>query len=138
MAVLNQVEKKIRMDQWDIVKFQLIVHCYLKRIRVSDHDLSCLTLLGIVGEHTIEDLCKLTVSNDIFSSTQSARNVLSKAEKNGLVTRSKINKRKIQLNPVLSVQVSGNIKLDYTLVRLDQQPIKEKVLESQESERSFS
>jgi hypothetical protein len=138
MAVLNQVEKKIRMDQWDIVKFQLIVHCYLKRTRVSDHDLSCLTLLGIVGENTIENLCKLTVTNDIFSSAQSARNVLSKAEKNGLVTRSRTNKRKIQINPQIGVQVGGNIKLDYTIVRLDPQIIKEKQLESQESERSFS
>ena len=32
MAVVNQVEKKIRMDQWDIVKFQLTVHCFIKRM----------------------------------------------------------------------------------------------------------
>lgn len=136
MAVVNQVEKKIRMDQWDIVKFQLTVHCFIKRIKVSDHDLSCLTLLGIVGEQTIEALCKIVVSNEIFSSLQSARNVLSKAEKVGLVSRSAVNKRKVQLNPNLNVQTSGNILLNLKVVRLEPAAIKEGEYESQESERA--
>ena len=135
MAVVNQVEKKIRMDQWDIVKFQLIVHCYIKRIKISDHDLSCLTLLGIVGEQTIESLCKLVVSNEIFSSLQSARNVLSKAEKAGLVSRSSINKRKVLINPNLNIQTSGNILLNFKVVRLE--PVSnETQYATQESERA--
>jgi len=136
MAVVNQVEKKIRMDQWDIVKFQLTVHCYVKRIKVSDHDLSCLTLLGIVGEQTIESLCKLVVSNEIFSSLQSARNVLSKAEKVGLVSRSPINKRKVVLNPSLNIQTSGNILLNLKVVRVEPTALIEGTYESQESERA--
>lgn len=136
MAVVNQVEKKIRMDQWDIVKFQLTVHCYVKRIKVSDHDLSCLTLLGIVGEQTIESLCKLVVSNEIFSSLQSARNVLSKAEKVGLVSRSPINKRKVVLNPSLNIQTSGNILLNLKVVRVEPTALVEGTYESQESERA--
>lgn len=136
MAVVNQVEKKIRMDQWDIVKFQLTVHCYIKRIKVSDHDLSCLTLLGIVGEQTIESLCKLVVSNEIFSSLQSARNVLSKAEKAGLVSRSAMNKRKVLLNPSLNIQTSGNILLNLRVVRIEPTAAVEGAYESQESERA--
>ena len=136
MAVVNQVEKKIRMDQWDIVRFQLTVHCYVKRIKVSDHDLSCLTLLGIVGEQTIESLCKLVVSNEIFSSLQSARNVLSKAEKVGLVSRSPINKRKVVLNPSLNIQTSGNILLNLKVVRVEPTALIEGTYESQESERA--
>jgi hypothetical protein len=136
MAVVNQVEKKIRMDQWDIVKFQLTVHCYIKRIKVSDHDLSCLTLLGIVGEQTIESLCKLVVSNEIFSSLQSARNVLSKAEKVGLVARSAINKRKVLLNPSLNIQTSGNILVNLRVVRIEPTAVTEGAYESQESERA--
>lgn len=137
MAVINQVEKKIRMDHWDIVKFQLIVHCYLKRIRISDHDLSCLTLLGIVGERTIDELCKLVVSHNIFSSMQSARNVISKAEKMGIVSRSILNKRKIVLNPNLNIQTSGNILLNYKVMHVEVINQEENV-ESQESQRAFA
>jgi len=132
MALVSQVEKKIRMSQWDIVKFQVLTYCYIHTIKVSDHDLSCLALLGLTGEQTIDTLCKLVVSNQIFSSLQSARNVLSKAEKTGLVTRSTSNKRKIRINPALNIQTAGNIILDYRVIYLEP-VVKPLALESQES-----
>jgi hypothetical protein len=44
MAVVKRVQKKVIMSKKDIIKFQLITHCYLNRITVSNSDLECLTL----------------------------------------------------------------------------------------------
>lgn len=129
MASVLKVEKKIRMNRWDIIKFQLLVYCYLRSIHLSSHDLSCLTLLGMTGEQTLEDFCQLTRDNKIFSSNQSARNALAKAEKKFLIIKQGHNKKKIHLNPRVGIQTSGNIILDYRIVHLIAQP----VLEPQES-----
>jgi hypothetical protein len=131
MAVLNQVEKKIKMNQWDIVRFQILVHCYLKQINISRHELSCLTLLGIVGEQVIEDFCNVATGNKIFSSNQSVRNSISKASKLGLITKTGTNRKRIHLDYSMNIQASGNILLDYKIVHLE--TIKEPQLESQES-----
>ena len=53
MAVVNQVRKTVRMDLWNIVKFQLVTHCILKDLNVSDLDLNCLTFLAIGGEQPL-------------------------------------------------------------------------------------
>ena len=36
MAVVNQVDKKVKMDKWGIVKYQIVTYCYLSNIFVSD------------------------------------------------------------------------------------------------------
>ena len=46
MAVVKQVQKKVVMSKKDIVKFQLVTHCYINKITVSNSDLECLTLLS--------------------------------------------------------------------------------------------
>ena len=129
MAEVTQVDKKIRMDQWDIVKFQIMIHCYVKRIKISDHDLSCLSLLGILGEQTLEEFCQTAVENEIFSSTQSSRNALAKMEKKGLVSKQGKNRKRIRINPVLKIQTQGNILLDLKILYAE---VKAQVLEPQE------
>lgn len=132
MAELYQVEKKIRMDQWDIIRFQILIHCYLKGIHLSPHELLCLTLLGMAGEQVIEDFCRIATHNRIFSSNQSVRNSVSKATKLGLITKTGRNKKRIHLNYEMNVQTQGNILLAYTIVRLE--PVSKQLeLESQES-----
>ena len=131
MASLSKVDKKIGMDRWDIIKFQLLVHCYLRRIHISEHDLLCLTLLGMTGEQTLEDFCSIARSNEIFSSNQSARNALAKAEKKGLIIKQGKNRKKISLSPNLNIVTSGNIVINMKVVYLESQPAP--VYESQES-----
>ena len=58
MAIVNQVQKRIRMEIWDITKFQIAVHCHLKDISVSTLDLNCLTLLALSGERELTDFCE--------------------------------------------------------------------------------
>lgn len=119
---LNQIDKKISMDRWDIVRFQLLTHCYLSRIHISQHDLSCLTLLAITGPSTLEDFCKLSCSNKIFSSNQSARNALTKAEKKSLILKEGYNKKRISINPTLGIITQGNVLLNYKIFHIVYEP----------------
>ena len=32
MALVNQVQKRVRMSKWDIVKYQILTYCYIKHI----------------------------------------------------------------------------------------------------------
>lgn len=119
MAIVNQVQKKIRMDIWDIVKFQIAVYCQLNSISISSLDLNCLTLLSILGERELTDFCETAVEKKIFGSSQSVRNALAKAEKRKLIVKQGRNKKKICINPDLKIQTEGNILLDYKIIRID-------------------
>ena len=50
MAEVNYIQKKGEMSLNDIVKLQILLHCHLNDITISESDLECLTLLGIEGE----------------------------------------------------------------------------------------
>jgi hypothetical protein len=80
---------------------------------VSDADLNCLTLLAIEGEQELTSFCNKASDKDIFSSTQSVRNCLTKAEKKSLIVKEGKNKKKISINPGIKVYASGNILLDF-------------------------
>lgn len=123
MAVVNQVQKKVRMNLWDIVRFQLNVHCHLKNISVSDRDLNCLAYLAISGEKELADFCNAVADNNIFGNSQSVRNAISKGQRRGLVNVFKNGKAKkrIKLNPEIMIQTNGNILLDYKIVRVESQ-----------------
>ena len=103
MAIVNQVAKKVVLPRWEIVQFQIVVHCYLNSISISTADLDCLTHLGV------------------FKSPQSARNALSKAEKKGLIIKQGKSKKKIAIHPNVNIQTEGNILLDYKFAHIESQ-----------------
>jgi len=115
MALVNQVRKNVKLQKWDIVKFQIITHCYIKKILLSNADLECLTLLSFNEPIELSSFCSdASIEDDsIFKSAQSVRNSLNKSEKYKLIVRTGKNKKMIQLNPLLKIQVKGNILLDY-------------------------
>jgi hypothetical protein len=114
MALFNQVVKKVKMSSWDIVKFQIMTYCYLEKVIVSESDLECLTFLAIQGEQELTGFCNDCAARKIFSSPQTVRNAITKAEKKGLIrkTLSKT-KKKIVVNPDMKVTTEGNIMLDF-------------------------
>lgn len=57
MALVNQVQKRVRMPKWDIVKFQILTHCYINRVTMSDSDLDCLTLLSFNQPIELSNFC---------------------------------------------------------------------------------
>jgi hypothetical protein len=123
MALVNQVQKRVRMPKWDVVKFQILTHCYINRIAMSDSDLNCLTLLSFNQPVELTSFCYDASAEEewIFKSPQTVRNCINKAEKNGLVIKDDGNKRVIMINPALKIQTSGSVLLDYKILGHDTQ-----------------
>jgi hypothetical protein len=121
MAIVNQVDKRVRMSTWQIVKYQILTHCYLYDIPVSEADLNCLTLLAMEGDQELTSFCNKAHERKIFSSTQSVRNCLTKAEKKNLIKKEGKNKKKIYINPDLKVYATGNILLDFKFLSIASQ-----------------
>ena len=115
MAIVNQVQKRVKMSKWDVVKFQILTHCYINKLSLSESDLNCLTLLSFNQPIELTDFCYDASSEEgwIFKSPQTVRNSINKTEKIGLVVRSEDNKKSIMLNPNIKVQTEGTILLDY-------------------------
>jgi hypothetical protein len=121
MALVNQVQKRVKMPKWDVVKFQILTHCYINRITMSDSDLNCLTLLSFNQPIELTSFCYDASSEEewIFKSPQTVRNCINKAEKSGLIIKDKDNKKLISLNPDLKIQFKGSILLDYKFLGYD-------------------
>tara|TARA_R110000868_G_C10825689_1_gene758956 strand:- start:355 stop:732 length:378 start_codon:yes stop_codon:yes gene_type:complete len=121
MALVNQVQKRVKMPKWNIVKFQILTHCYINKILMSESDLNCLTLLSFNQPIELTNFCYDASSEEewIFKSSQTVRNSINKAEKNGLVIKDSANKKLIMLNPDLKIQTEGVILLDYKFLGND-------------------
>jgi hypothetical protein len=114
MALVNQVQKKVIMSKKDIIKYQILTHCYINKISLSDSDFECLTLLSTIGPLELSSFC-YEASNEftIFKSEQTVRNCINKCEKHSLVVKDVDNKKIVMLNPDLKIQIEGDILLDY-------------------------
>jgi hypothetical protein len=119
MAKVKIVDRPIKMSRWDIIKFQLITHCYTKRIAMSESDLECLTLLGYQGESDLSEFCEAAAERGIFKGPQTVRNCLNKADKNGLISKARKSKKRVALSSDLQVQTVGNILLNYKVAHFD-------------------
>lgn len=119
MAVVNQVDKRVKIDKWGIIKYQLVTYCYLSNIFVSDSELDCLTYLALQGEQELTSFCNVIHERKIFSSPQSARNCLAKLEKKGMIVKEGKNKKKITINPALNIHSKGNILLDFKFLSIE-------------------
>lgn len=115
MALVNQVQKRVKMPKWEVVKFQILTHCYINRIAMSESDLNCLTLLSFNQPIELTHFCYDASAEEdwIFKSSQTVRNCINKAEKNNLVVRDVNNKKLIMLNPSLKIQTEGTVLLDF-------------------------
>ena len=114
MALVNQVQKRVVISKKDVIKYQILTHCYIKRITVSNSDLDCLTLLSDLGPIELSAFCyEASDEYTIFKSEQTVRNCINKCEKQGLVVKDPKNKKIVLLNPVMKIQTDGDILLDY-------------------------
>lgn len=115
MAIVNQVQKRVKLSKWDLVKYQILTYCYINRIAVSDSDLSCLTLLSFNEPIELTSFCYDASSEDflIFKTPQTVRNSINKSEKKGLIVKDPKNKKNIMINPNMKIQTQGDILLDF-------------------------
>lgn len=119
MAVVNQIDKRVKLPKWNVVKYQILTHCYLNNITISDADLNCLTYLAMEGDQELTSFCNKAYSNNIFSSVQSVRNCLTKAEKKNLIKKEGKNKKKIYIHPDVNVYSKGTILLDFKFLSVE-------------------
>ena len=121
MAIVNQVQKRVRMPKWDVVKFQIMTYCFINRISINESDLNCLTLLSFNSPIQLTDFCYDASSEEgwIFKSPQTVRNAINKAEKQELVIKDNNNKKIISLNPKIKIQTEGTVLLDYKFLSHD-------------------
>ena len=114
MAIVKQVQKKVVMSKKDIIKFQLLTHCYLNKITVSNSDLECLTLLSSVGPMELTHFCyDASEEHKIFKSQQTVRNCINKCIKSNLIKKDPKNKKLISIGDDVKVETIGTIFLDY-------------------------
>jgi len=118
MAQANLVSKKVRMGHRDIIKYQLVTHCFITTSNslAMSNELDCLALLGAYGEHELSEFCNIAVDEKIFKTAQTVRNFMTKAGKVNLVNKDRTNKKRISLREELKIQTEGNIVLDFKVV----------------------
>ncbi len=117
MALVNKVQKRVIMPKDAVIKFQILTHCYINKITVSDSDLDCLTLLSKIGPIELTDFCyDASEEYKIFKSSQTVRNCINKCEKSSLVNKDPNNKKIISINPNVQVQVEGKVLLEYNFL----------------------
>lgn len=117
MALVKKIEKKAIFNNWDVIKYQLITHCFINKISVSDSDIDTLTLLAQEGKVELSYFCHdAAYEHDIFKSSQSVRNSLNKCEKLGLIIKDPDNKKLILLNPELKIVSEGTILLSFNFL----------------------
>lgn len=121
MALVNQINKRVKMTKWDIVKYQILTYCYINNISVSEADLNCLTYLALEGDQELTSFCMKAHSKSIFSSIQSVRNCLTKAEKKRLIKKEGKNRKKIYINPEMNIFSEGNVLLDFKFLSVETQ-----------------
>lgn len=121
MALVNQINKRVKMTKWDIVKYQILTYCYINNISVSEADLNCLTYLALEGDQELTSFCMKAYSKAIFSSIQSVRNCLTKAEKKRLIKKEGKNRKKIYINPEMNIFSEGNVLLDFKFLSVETQ-----------------
>lgn len=119
MALVNKIDKRIKMSKDEVIKYQILTHCFLNDIQISVSDLNCLHLLAL--EETIEltKFCEKVSEMGVFKSAQSCRNALSKAEKKGLLIKNGNNKKTIYINPEMGIEIEGTILLDFKILGVE-------------------
>ena len=105
----------------DIIRFQIMLHCYLNDIYISPAKLKCLTLLGISGECELSSFCSLMVKENVFTSVESTRNTLMDIQDKNLIVKEGGYHKTIKLHPDMKIQTNGTIWVDIDMLHREQQ-----------------
>tara|TARA_R110001583_G_scaffold47157_3_gene147735 strand:- start:1136 stop:1507 length:372 start_codon:yes stop_codon:yes gene_type:complete len=119
MAIVNKVEKKIKVGRDEVIQYQILTYCFFNNIQISMSDLNCLYSLALMEDIELTIFCDKISELGIFKSSQSCRNALSKAEKKGLIIKKGKNKKTIMLNPEMNIQIDGTLFLDFKILSVE-------------------
>ena len=123
MALVKRIEKKAKLSNQLLIKYQILTYCFLNNIQISDADLDSLAILAREGEPELTEFCLTISDKNIFKSPQSARNAITKAEKKRLIIKNGKNKKTIKLNPDIEVYCNGTIFLEYKFLGIEPEEI---------------
>jgi hypothetical protein len=134
---VKQIVKKQRLSKWDLIRFQILVWCFLKNIQITDTLLDMLSLLCITGKVDQSRFCEELVRKErssgikikkedgkdkeykyIFNSVQSARNAIGKAIDLNLISREH-KQHDIEINSELGIIIENNLLIDYQLLSIE-------------------
>lgn len=115
MAKFNVTHKSLMLNYADIIRMQIIMHCFSNKISLSSMEIDCLVVLCAYGHMQISNFCKLSVEKGVFKTPQTVRNFLTKAENLKLIKKVGTTKKEIMLNEGLNIQKNGNIMLEYKM-----------------------
>lgn len=118
--IFNQVDKVVRQDHFNIVKFQILTHCFLNNITLNKTELDCLALLGCRGKIQSTKFCALAAEAGILGTPAAVHTCLSKVERSNLFLKQGVGKKFLFLNPELGIQTEGNIILNFKFVYADE------------------
>jgi hypothetical protein len=121
--LVNKVDKRVKLEKRDVVRYQILTHCFLNNIQVSDSDLNCLTELGLLEQDELTSFCNKVADKKIFKTPQSVRNAINKAEKKNLLTKEGKSRKIIRLHKGLNVQVNGTVLLDFKFVAVEAEKV---------------
>ena len=116
MAIVNKVEKRVKVNKDNVIKYQIITHCFMNNTQISSSDLNCLAELAKLGATDLTGFCTAISEKQIFKSPQSCRNAIQKAKRKNLVVKKG---KQIMLNPDMKIQTSGDIFLDFKILGVD-------------------
>lgn len=121
MAV--KIEKVVQMNHDQIIRFQLMTYCFENSIKLSDSELSCLSLLIRNGACSLTDFIIaasskseesiLPFTETVFKTPQVVRNFLTKAERSKLIIKTGKN---IEINSELPVHYGDSLLYNLKLV----------------------
>lgn len=115
-----KVEKTVRLNRFEIVKYQLIHHCFMNRIKLTDTELNCLALLGEIGSIRLTEFAKRAVEKEFLGNSVSVTNCLSKIRRSNLFIEKGVGKKVIFLNPDLNIKSEGTLVIELKLIKLDE------------------
>jgi len=100
------------MNREQIIRFQVLVHCYMIDVPLSTVRLECLTALALNGKCELKEFCKQMVTSGVFASEQSCRNVITTMQEANLITKEGGRTKRVYLNPDMNIVTTGNIGVD--------------------------
>lgn len=113
------VDKILRLSLHDIIRFQINLYCFDKKIRISPSQLDTLSFLGLYGDINITDFCDQIVNEEVFSNVQTVRNFIGKCVKDGYIIRSGTGNKLVSLNKEMKILCTGNILLNLKVVHVE-------------------
>jgi len=116
MAIVNKVEKRVKINKDEVIKYQIITHCFMNNTQISHSDLKCLVELAKIGSIDLTMFCTNISKIKIFKSPQSCRNAIQKLKRKVLVIK---DNKIIMLNPDMKIQTKGDIFLDFKILGVD-------------------